>query len=177
MLSIHLKSKQTNIQMRHGLKNPVKIAIKKFEQHASINLVNNNITNNERFHFLPTEQESSLKEIINLDNKKMGLLKTLLLAVSKMYHICSPILANIQNEKILLSKNSLENYKLADVSPIFKKEDRTFVENYRPVSVLPTVYKIFEQTMQKQTSDCTGKFLSGYFPVDIEKDLVHNLPY
>ena len=87
MLSIHLKSKQTNIQIRYGLKNPVKIAIKKFEQHASINLVNNNITNNERFHFLPTEQESSLKEIINLDNKKMGLLKTLLLAVSKMYQI------------------------------------------------------------------------------------------
>ena len=63
------------------------------------------------------------------------------------------------------------------MSPIFKKKDRTFVENYKPVSVLPTVYKIFEQIMQKQISDCTGKFLHGYFPVDIEKDLVHNLPY
>ena len=63
------------------------------------------------------------------------------------------------------------------MSPIFKKKDRTFVENYKPVSVLPTVYKIFEQIMQKQTYDCTGKFLRGYFPVDIEKDLVHNLPY
>ena len=38
--------------------------------------------------------------------------------------------------------------KLADVTPLFKKKDKTFVENYRPVSVLPTVSKIFERIMQ-----------------------------
>ena len=58
---------------------------KKYEQHPSINLIKNNITNNESFHFLPTEQESILKEITNLDNKKMQLLKTFLFAVSRMY--------------------------------------------------------------------------------------------
>ena len=71
----------------YGLKNPVEIAIKKYEQYPSINLIKENITNNESFHFLPTEQESILKEIINLDNKKMELLKTFLLAVSRMYQI------------------------------------------------------------------------------------------
>ena len=70
----------------YGLKNPVEIAIKGYEQHPSINLIKENITNNESFHFLP-EQESILKEIINLDNKKMELLKTFLLAVSRMYQI------------------------------------------------------------------------------------------
>ena len=38
----------------YGLKNPVEIAIKKYKQHASISLINENITNNESFHFLPT---------------------------------------------------------------------------------------------------------------------------
>ena len=30
------------------------------------------------------------------------------------------------------------------MSSIFRKKDKTFAENYRPVGVLPTVYKIFE---------------------------------
>ena len=76
--------------------------------------------------------------------------------------LCSPVLANIWNEEILLNKNFPENLKLADVTPIFKKKDKTFVENYRPVSVLPTVSKIFERIMQKQITDYIGKFLSPF---------------
>ena len=38
--------------------------------------------------------------------------------------ICSPMLANIWNEETLLKKHFLENLKLADVSPIVKKEDK-----------------------------------------------------
>ena len=83
MLSIHLVSKQTNVD-NYGF---IAIAIKKYEQHPSINLIKENITNDESFHFLPTEQESILKEIINLDNKKMELLKAFLLVVSRMYQI------------------------------------------------------------------------------------------
>ena len=52
------------------------------------------------------------------------------------------------------------------MSPILKKKDKTFVENYRLVSVLPTVSKIFERIMQKQISDYIEKifspFLCGY---------------
>ena len=70
----------------YGLKNPVEISIKKSEQHPSINLIKENITNNESFHFLPTEPESILGEI-NLDYKKVELLKTFLLAVSRIYQM------------------------------------------------------------------------------------------
>ena len=86
MLSFHLVSNEYS-NNNYSLKNPVEIAIKKFEQHPSINLIKENITNEESFHFLPTEQESILKEIINLDNEKMELLKTFVLAVSRMYQI------------------------------------------------------------------------------------------
>ena len=48
------------------------------------------------------------------------------------------------------------------MSLIFKKKDKTFVENYRPVNNLPRVSKIFERIMQKQISDYTGKFLSPF---------------
>ena len=39
----------------YGLKNPVEITINKYEQHPSVNLIKENITNNKSFHFLPTE--------------------------------------------------------------------------------------------------------------------------
>ena len=44
----------------------------------------------------------------------------------------------------------------------FQKKYRTYVENYRPVSVLPTISKIFERIMQKQISNYIGKFLSSF---------------
>ena len=40
--------------------------------------------------------------------------------------------------------------KLADISPIYKKDDATNKENYRPVNILPSVSKIFERNMFDQ---------------------------
>ena len=52
----------------YDLKNPAEIVIKKFKQHSRTNLIDKNITNNEN---LPADHENILKEIINIDNKKM----------------------------------------------------------------------------------------------------------
>ena len=150
-------------QENYDLKNPVEIAIKKSEQHPSINLIHKNITNNENFHFSIADHENILKEIINLDNKKNGTFKNIPTRCLKdVSDVCSSVLANIWNEEILLNKNFPENLKLVDVTPIFKKKDKTFLENYRPVSVLPTVSKIFERIMQKQITDYIRKFLSPF---------------
>ena len=48
---------------------------------------------------------------------------------------------------------------LADVSPIFKKEDSFKKENYRPVSLLPHMSKVFERILYKQVDTfMTTKF-------------------
>ena len=72
---------------KHGLQNPLEIVIKKFKQHPSINLINKNINNNGNVHFLPTKKENILKGIINLCRKKMKLLKTFFVTVSRMFQI------------------------------------------------------------------------------------------
>ena len=46
-----------------------------------------------------------------------------------------------------------EQLKLADVKPIFKKNSRTDKENYRPVSILPNISKIYERCLYKQLYD------------------------
>ena len=58
--------------------------------------------------------------------------------------------------------------KLADVSPNYKKSDNLVKGNYRPVSVLTTLSKLYESTMNDQLlsgePDYFGrnKILSGY---------------
>ena len=43
-----------------------------------------------------------------------------------------------------------ENMKLADVIPLFKKNIRQLKENYRPVSLLSALSKVFERLIPKQ---------------------------
>ena len=55
-----------------------------------------------------------------------------------------------------------DKLKLADIALVFKKNNTLEKENYRPVSVLPVVSKIFERIMQKQVTPFTEKRLSLY---------------
>ena len=43
--------------------------------------------------------------------------------------------------------------KIAKVTPIFKKENNKLITNYRPISVLPVISKIFETVISEQLSD------------------------
>ena len=42
--------------------------------------------------------------------------------------------------------------KEADLSPLFKNDDSTFKGNFRPISVLPAVSKIYERILKEQIS-------------------------
>ena len=65
-----------------------------------------------------------------------------------------------------LFNHSIENsdfpqsLKLADITPVYKKNDSLDKTNYRPVSILPVVSKFFERIMQKQINDFITSFLS-----------------
>ena len=43
--------------------------------------------------------------------------------------------------------------KIARVKPLFKKGDQSIFSNYRPISLLPSISKIFEQVMAAQLID------------------------
>ena len=55
-----------------------------------------------------------------------------------------------------------DELKQADIKPIYKKESRNEKENYRPVSILPNLSKIFERCMYDQLKDYFEKLLSKY---------------
>ena len=43
-----------------------------------------------------------------------------------------------------------DTLKIANIIPLFKKGDKTLLENYRPISILPAISKIFERIMFNQ---------------------------
>ena len=51
--------------------------------------------------------------------------------------------------------------KLADVSSLFKKHDNLKKDNYRPVSVLPSLSKVYERVMGQQLFDFFDKIFSA----------------
>ena len=63
------------------------------------------------------------------------------------------------NPLVLIINQSIDSgvfptkLKLAKVVPVFKKNDETLFENYRPISVLPSISKIFERILHTQLMD------------------------
>ena len=70
-------------------------------------------------------------------------------------------LAAIWNQELILNKKLQQKLKLADLSPVYKKEDSAKIKNYTPVSVLPTVSKVLGCLVQKQRSEYINQFLSS----------------
>ena len=53
--------------------------------------------------------------------------------------------------------------KIAKVIPLFKKDDNTIVDNYRPISLLPWISKIFDRIAYKQLYSYFSDFKLFYF--------------
>ena len=51
--------------------------------------------------------------------------------------------------------------KCADLTPVHKADDTTGKKNYRNISLLPVVYKIFEKLIHTQTSTYVETFLES----------------
>ena len=53
-----------------------------------------------------------------------------------------------------------DSLKNANITPVYKKDDPTDKVNYRPVSVLPLLSKIFEKVIYNQLRECMDLFLN-----------------
>ena len=62
--------------------------------------------------------------------------------------------------KCISKKSFPDELKVADVIPVFKKEDPNNKANYRPISLLPIISKIFERVLLEQIEKFSEKILS-----------------
>ena len=137
-------------------------SIEKFKHHPSI-LAIKNVIQPEVFSFaIPTikdvEEQLHLldpSKVVSHNNIPPKHLKS-----SSV--ICAPILHSLM-VKLIEDKTFPDELKLANLTPVFKRKGaKTSVKNYRPISVLPTVSKLFERFMQEQITNHIEKYLSPY---------------
>ena len=122
-----------------------------YQNHISIiKIMSQSNSEFEPFHFQRISSNGLKKEILNLNNKKAtrgGDIPINLLKGSIDTYL--PVLTEIINSSF--EQNEFPNeLKLADVIPIFKKKDPLNKENYRPVSILSHMSKVFERLIYKQ---------------------------
>ena len=124
----------------------------KYEKHPS-SLKINEINEQETFYFHPTEFESIIQEILVLDTSNASPKDSIPPKIIKDN-------CDILSYKLLYDFNFSvtsvmypDNLKYADVSPAFKKGDRLDKENYRPISILPAISKIFERLFYYQINN------------------------
>ena len=127
---LNVKPDEFCLSDTENLSDPVEIAIRTFENHPSVQAIKQNISVNQDFYFSNTKVRDILKETtaLNKKNGAFGNIPTKLL--KEVSDICASALNNIWNKEIITQKSFPNNLKLADVTPVFKKEDASLLKNY-----------------------------------------------
>ena len=108
---------------------------------------------NSKFNFSPTNNEEVSKIINNfLPKSSCGIDGLSMKILKSIKHIIVDSLTLIINQS-LNTGIFPESLKYAKVLPLFKKGDSHIVDNYRPISLLPAISKIFERVVFCQLYD------------------------
>ena len=152
----HLNLKPDQIRHSENLTN----ITENFKNHESIQRIRlANFHHRQTFNFCYVSVKEVQKELMNLSSKKATRKDDIPAKILK------DSLSEYTKELTTIINNCLKDglfpneLKLADVSPVFKKDDDLNKENYRPVSIFSHMSKIFERTFYKQIDRfMTSKF-------------------
>ena len=125
------------------------------------NINDNDNTFNDFQQYLDTPAETSLKFNCITENETMK-------AIDRLENKSSSGHDGISNKLLKLVKNELkkpltliinqiittgtfpEAFKISKITPLYKKGDHSLLTNYRPISLLPTISKVFERIIYDQ---------------------------
>ena len=145
-----------------GINDPVTKAIEKYKCHPSIIKIEEQGFMLITFNFLPISILDMHNEICNLDTSKAYQKDNIPPKLLKDNNdICSIVLSSDIN-RCIHNGNFPNNLKNADITPTFKKGDRLSKRNYRPVSILPTLSKVYEKILYRQIYEYCNRIFSKY---------------
>ena len=128
-----------------------------------VKVANSDETETEAFNFIHFAEEEIINEILNVLSKKSTrkgdiLAKVLKDSINLMY---TKELTTIRYS--CLDKGLFpDEIKINDVSPIFKKEEDSNKEKYRPISILSHMSKVFERLLHKLIYNFVASKFSRY---------------
>ena len=141
---------------------PVEKAIGMFNNHLSILRINQEGYSRNSFNFDPISESSIYYIISNIDSAKAYQKDNIPPQILKdNVDICSYVLFSDVN-KCMYNGVFPNNLKHADITPTFKKTERLHKNNYRPVSILPTLSKVYEKLFYLQIYKFFNKIFSKH---------------
>ena len=150
------------ISTTKNMNDPLLQVIKKYDNHTSILKIKELHRDKMTFSFTHVTKEDIVKEINELKTSKATPKDSIPAKIIKEFQ-------DIFAQKISIDFNHSvdlgffpNNLKYADVTPVFKKGDRLDKTNYRPVSILSSLSKIFERLLYNQMNDYINPLLSKY---------------
>ena len=141
---------------------PIMKAITKYNNHDSIIMIREESNNYEGFSFKQIELKTVENEICSLNKSKACSNNSIPPVI--IQENCDLFIPRITSDlnNAINDGNFPTNLKNADVTPVFKKGDRLDKCNYRPVSILPSLSKIFERIIFSQINSYINPKLSMY---------------
>ena len=131
---------------------------KKFKNHPSIVKIKNKYLVKEKFSFQPVSVKDVENVIKNIPSDKTSG-GDIPIQMFKRSGFTYQILTDCINDAI--NKGVFpDSLKTANIAPVHKKDKPTDKENYRPVSVLPLLSKVFERLLYDQLSEYLEKYLN-----------------
>ena len=142
----------------------------KFGEEATAEYYKNSNVNDSAFSFKSVEETEVFNILQNINNAKAAGFDNIpgILLKDGACILCKPItyLVNLS-----ISSNSFpKNCKIAKIKPIYKKGSKLEAVNYRPISLLPLISKVFEKVIHDQLQvymnnfNLIYKFQSGFRP-------------
>ena len=147
----------------------MEMALKTYKNHLSITAITKKTKNlgNSTFSFNFISHEDIVKELNKLKTKKASQKTDIPIKIVKEnVDIISHFLHhNFSNS--LSCSTFPTGMKYADVTSIHRKDDKTDKTNYRPISILPNLSKVYERLMYNQISPyfhpMFSKFQCGFW--------------
>ena len=107
-------------------------------------------TTTSSFNFQTVSESNVYRLLLSLNPRKSTGIDKI---PAKIIRIAAPVITNsltkIFNMAIISATVPFE-WKVARVTPIFKNGPRNLLNNYRPISILPVVSKLFEKVLYEQ---------------------------
>ena len=147
---------------RNKERKEIETIIADYENHPSILKIKEHIIVTEKFTFSKPTPNDLDEHIKSLDPKKTTVendIPTKILIDTK--EIANVYLTNIYH-KCIDNQTFPLSLKKADVIPSYKQLERTSSKNYRPISLLPCISKLYERDMYNQITCYMENHLSPY---------------
>ena len=134
-----------------------------YDNHPSIITIKQHITdNNKVFALRNVTKEEISSGIQTLNCKKATLSNDMPTKIIQQFsEIFTDFLYNKFNS-CLRSGIFPDELKLAEVVPVYKKNDKKDKSNYRPISIISNISKIYERCIQTQLNEYFANFLSKF---------------